>query len=169
MENWLQTPLIVIVILTVVGAVFGIGKWVGNVNSDRTWFRSTVNSIKEEVGKIQDNVNEILWFVSGGALSRNSPLHLTEFGRKISKDLGARDWAGNLCRSGQLKKETHGMSFEEVEEFCVNFVLSRLNPTDQERRNLEGCARDNGVTSLVVRRVLAIELRDELLKSSASL
>lgn len=130
--------------------------WVGEVNADRKWLKRTVESIRETVA-------DILWYLSGGALSRNSPLQLTDFGKKISRDLEARKWSERLCRSGQLRIEIQGMSHREVDEFCLNFVLTRLNPNDQERRALENCARDNGVSIAVVRRVLAGELRDTLM------
>ena len=134
-------------------------EWVGEVNADRAW-------LKRAVASIQETVSDIFFFLSGGAISRNSPLQLTDFGRKISSDLGAKEWSERIFRSSQLKSEIQGMSFEEIEEFCLNFVLVRLDPTKQERRNLEKCARDNGVSGLVVRRVLAIEMRDELTQTS---
>ena len=143
-------------------------QWVGEVNADLTWLKDTVANIKDEVSGIRDVVFDILWHLSGGAITRKSPLQLTSFGEKISRDVGAQLWVERLSRSGQLRSEIRGMSHREVEEFCLGFVLSRLNPSDQERRTLEECAHDNGVDLSVVRRVLAIELRNELLKSSSN-
>ena len=139
-------------------------RWVGEVDADRAWLKNAVTKLTDEVSTIRKSVFDILWYLSGGAFTRNSPLRLTPFGEKISRDVGARRWVERLCHSDRLHREIQGMSRREIEEFCLGFVLSRLNPSDQERRKLDECARDNSVDVSVVKRVLAIELRDELLE-----
>ena len=135
-------------------------EWVGEVNADRKWIKSSVEAIKGEISRIQETLSEIVGYMLERALTRSSPLQLTEFGEKISSDLNARSWSTRLSDSGQLNSEIQGMSHDEVEKFCLNSVLTRLNPSEQERRTLEGCARENGISVSGVRRVLAVELRD---------
>ena len=146
-------------------------EWVGEVNADRKWIKSSVEAIKGEIeaikgelSRVQETLSEIVGYMLEGALTRSSPLQLTEFGKKISSDLNARSWSTRLSDSGQLNGEIQGMSHDEVEKFCLNFVLTRLNPSEQERRTLEGCARENGISVSGVRRVLAVERRDTLLE-----
>lgn len=92
-----------------------------------------------------------------------SPLTLTDTGRDISTELGAQAWAEEIAQ-GQKGKFVTPTPYE-IQEFCFNYVTSHnFNAPAELRAKMQNSAYSHGVFLQGVYNVLAIELRNKLLK-----
>ena len=100
MAEWINTPLIVTAALAVITAVFTViwktATWKAKVDSDRSTFKSTLESFIKE---IRDDIKGILSRLPStpAPVGSGSPLRLTDFGERIAKHFGADNWASELA------------------------------------------------------------------------
>ena len=131
-------------------------KWKGKIEGERT-------ELKTLLGEVHGDIKKILsWLLRSPLLGEGSPITLTEFGKRVSKDLRARKWA-KMHASG-LREELAGQAAYEVQEHCFAYIERYDNFTEEERRKIQGAAYDNGLDEDQIMAVFAIELRDELLR-----
>lgn len=113
LENF--NPLWIIIFLTILsvlgGAIFGFGKWYGAVNNDRDSLREFRDEIRGDIKKICAH----LPFPS--PVASESPVQLTEFGRKISDNVSALQWAKDHAEN--LKKEAKDKEEFQIFELCI--------------------------------------------------
>ena len=153
-SQWLANPLVWI---GVVALVFGIGKWVGNVNSDRKSFKEFMNEVRDDIKKTLDRLPPPLPVTAG------SPLALTDLGRKISERLSAGTLADSLVPI--LRERTSGKDPYEIQELCFAYVRGEYEPPQELEVLIRMCACENALKREQVLDVLAVELRDRPLPS----
>ncbi len=161
MVEWLSTPLIVIAILAILGVGWKAVYWVASVDKDRSALkenaekdRSLFNDFAKE---IRDDIKKILGLLPPASAS--SPITLTEYGEELSSKLDAVNWAQRISKTVIAKVQ--GKQPFEIHEFCNDFVSKISVETQPEIFRL---AYENGITDKEMKIVLAIVLRDELLK-----
>ena len=89
-----------------------------------------------------------------------SPLRVSEFGEKICERTGARQWARETAP--QLRERLNDLRPFRIDEFSREYVDNELDHATQER--VAECAYELGTERHGVRAVLAVLLRDELLR-----
>ena len=94
----------------------------------------------------------------------DSPLRLLEFGKSVSEDIAASEWAEKLA--GTLKETVEGKDAYEIQTFCFEYLKNPDQYSNEERKTIHNAAYKRGIMAEEVRRVLAIELRDRLLKNA---
>ena len=156
------SPLLVMALLAAVGLIFTIGKWVGGVNSDRKSFKEFMTEIRKEIIKIHDNIKGILDRLPPTTIARSSPLTLTSLGRHVSQALDARGWAEQTAPT--LADRTKGQDPYTIQEACFTYVADEFQPDAGMEAKIRACAFENGIEREQVVRVLAVELRDQLLE-----
>lgn len=113
LENF--NPLWIIIFLTILsvlgGAIFGFGKWYGAVNNDRDSLREFMDEIRGDIKKICAHLP------SPSPVASESPVQLTEFGRKISDNVSALQWAKDHAEN--LKKEAKDKEEFQIFELCI--------------------------------------------------
>lgn len=151
-------------IIAIVTVVFAVGLWVGNLESDRTAFKKFMQEISGDIGKIRSDITEIFKRLPPKAVAGSSPLQLTDLGKAISDELAAIKWAEQI--TPHLLKEVLGKHPYEIQEFCLEYVKNPTILTTPEDLNkkVQNCAYKHGITKNEVLRVLAVELRDEMLR-----
>ena len=152
---WVQNPLIWILGLSFAAAVFGAGKWVGAISSDRA-------SFKELSKEVRADIKEILRRIGPAAISNARPIQLTELGQNISKAIDASKWASS--QPTQIEKNATGISDYDVQVSAFNYVEACDFDEEMESK-IKDCAFSRGLNIKQVLDVLAIELRDHLLCS----
>ena len=161
MPEWLRHPAtIVIGIGALTSAVVKISLWAGSVNAD-------LQSLKDSVGEIRKTVEKILSQLSPRAtVTSASPLRLTDLGREILDRLDGKTWAMGMAPG--LLDRVRGMDPYRVQEFCRAYVQDGTNegwvPDEEMSAKLGYCAFEHGLKIEQVLDVLAIELRDVLLR-----
>ena len=69
-------------------------RWRADVDTDRRDFKSFMNEIRDELGRIHSRIDDIFGRLGGPATLRTeSPIQLTDLGQSISEKIGASDWA----------------------------------------------------------------------------
>ena len=140
--------------IAVLTLVFKIGDWKGHVDSDREAFKKFIEEIRNDIKKILERL-------PASTTSGSSPLQLTELGKSISEELKAFDWAKQIAP--ELIRRVKGKHPYEIQEFCLDYV-TREAVTEDMSKEIQTCAYENGVEKEEVLKVLAVELRDELLE-----
>ena len=146
-------PLWITVVIGVAAVLVLAGRWIGHVNADRS-------SFKEFIAEVRSDIKAILVKLSPAVVSSGSPLRLTELGRKISAGVNAKEIAQGLVAVVLPKVE--GESAYDIQAYCFAFLddCDLLGPKIDE---IKQCAFENGLEQSLVRRVIAVELRDLLL------
>ncbi len=155
MSNWLSNPVTYLLIISIASALITIGIWIGNVNSDRT-------TCKKFIEEIRNKIDTILGRLPGPLIAKSSPLSLSELGASVSREIGAKDVAKNL--SPEIKDRVLGKEPYEVHDICWDYVKYEFKPSNELFKKIKAYAYEKGFPSGMVFEVIAIELRDILLK-----
>jgi len=145
----------IVAIIAIFGVIFAAGKWVGYVNADR-------ESFKDFIKEVRADIKQILKKLPSVTLAGSSPLRLTDIGKEISRKLKASTWAKEASVS--LMSKVRGKHPYEIQEFCIDYMINDFVPTESMDIEIQTCAYDNGIGKDEVLKVLAVELRDELLR-----
>ena len=154
-------------------AIFKVGRWAGVVDTSFESFKGTitkiqedmkdaVREIKEAVTKIQADINGLQLELTSKTLNPGSPLEPNELGKKVSKTIGVPSIVKGLAAG--LSEKAEGKHPYDIQELCFNFVRDDYDPSDEVEKNIKECAYENGISRADVMDVLAVELRDEILR-----
>ena len=154
--------------------IYGIAKWVSDVNGDRTRFDEKLSKI--DTGRIDADRSSFIAFMAeiradikriferlpAPLMESQSPLRLNNRGQKVYRELDADDWVKTLAAT--LKPELEDKTEKyDIQEFAFDFIRTRFEPDDEQEAKIKRVAYDNGVTDSDVKDVLAISLRDVLI------
>ncbi len=168
MLSWVAPAVYMIAVGLLVGAgaivwfLIEHSRWRGSVDTDRTHFKRFIEKIGSKIEQMQRQIEQILNHVAANNLmAPGSPLTLTDLGKKISAQLGAKEWTERHA----ARLDTAGMNAYKVQELCFAYVKDedRRPFSDDEQETIQGVASENGQETEQVVGVFAIELRDKLL------
>ena len=148
-------------ILTIAGVAVVIGlvnwfEWRGGVNADR-------EALKKFMRKIDKKIDKLFERLDPAPISRQSPLHLTELGEEMSEEMSAKDWVVEISKD--LIEQAKGMPPFEIQDLSFNHIKTMRETLEQDQR-VRKCAYDHGLPREKVLDVLAIELRDYLMRQT---
>lgn len=187
---------ITLAVIAVAVLIFKAGRWVNTVDSDRAQFRDFMKEMRDEfrtfrkemreefhgyleeirkdvrenrettrkIGEDVEVIKATLARFPSAAVSDSSPLHLTDIGESISDALQAREWAERTAAG--LGERVKGKRPYEVQDISFEYVKNEFKPTDEQEVEIRTCAYEKGVKRDIVLDVLAVELRDALLKDA---
>ena len=143
-------------------ALVSIGIWVGNVSSNLKALKEAVREIKESVDKIRESINGFLHELTSKTLNPGSPLEPNDLGQKVSKSIDAPSIAKGIAPT--LRERAGGKLPYDIQELCFDFIRDEYKPVEDIEKKIKQCAYDNGISRADVMDVLAVELRDEILR-----
>jgi len=153
-----SNPLVYVLALTLVTALFRAGMWVGGVNEHTRVVTGFMAEIREDTKKL-------LRRSGSAAVTSDSPLRLTELGDAIATELDETSWAQQAAAC--IRDGAGGKRPYEIQELCLEYLDSEeFRPSDEFTVAIRTCAYDHGLDEDQVRFVLAIVLRDELLATA---
>ncbi len=88
-------------------------------------------------------------------------LGLTDLGKEVSEKIAGTEWARRL--TADLKEQAAGKAAHEIQAICMEYARTLEFSSDEKTLVLE-VAFEHGLAESDVREVVAIELRDRLLK-----
>ena len=148
---------------TILGSVAAFFRWQGKVDEKLTG----LDELKKVVSEIQKTVSEILGRLPPQTFTSQSPLKLTDFGKKISKELNVENWLNeHLINIKQKLKDKE--EFEIFEE-CLIYVIDLEKTDNSFKRIIASTAYNYGIDHDQIRKIYQIELRDRILNSIDSL
>ena len=119
-------------------------------------------------GRIVKEISELRQVVHSSPghqmVTSSSPPRLTDLGKIVSKDIGVVAWVDRV--SDTLLDQVQGKDAREVQDFCLEYVESADLDGAAEQRAIHYAAGQPGLGANDIRRVLAIELRDKLLREA---
>ena len=143
-------------------AIFKSGMWAGSVNTNLKSLKDAVSEIKESVDKIRENINGFLHELTSRTLNPGSPLEPNELGQKVSKSIDAPAIVKGLAPG--LRERADGKPPYDIQELCFDFIRDEYKPVEDVEKKIKQCAYDNGISRADVMDVLAVGLRDEILR-----
>lgn len=163
MTEWITHPasitILVVAILTAVGKLI---YWIGGMNDFRGAVETALNEIKESVSTIQEDIKSILRSMPITPVSTESPLKLTDLGKEISSEVGAKEWA--LSVADGLEEAVHGMNAYGIQKHCFEYAQNHFRDDDIRNTAAEDSAYIHGLEVDKVLQVVGVELRDILLE-----
>ena len=136
--------------------VGGLKASVGGLNASVGGLRADVDGLKASVHKLEGNANKRV-------VMDESPQALTKEGKAISKEIGAKDIAQMIAP--KMAKRVRGLSAYKIQKECMDYLFLEFNPEGEIEERIESSAYQRGIELSSMKLVIAIELRDILLKS----
>ena len=118
-------------------------------------FGVSLKQVEEKITNIPERL------LSPAVVETNSPIKLSDFGRKISANLSVDRWAANHAL--RLVDKASGKQEFEIFEMCVKYVADQFDSDLNLNKNSRKGAYEVGTDVEKVKRVYAVELRDALL------
>lgn len=141
-------------------AIFGyIVKWIIKVER---WMGKIDESIRLLEEGAREMRTDIKGFSSIQVVEKNSPLRLTEAGHSISEALDVKEWA-TLTAQDVVPKLRWSHPYD-IQVFCMDYVDDPSNFDTEFMDRLKYYAYEESLSMSQIRDVLAIELRDAILK-----
>ncbi len=146
-------------------------RWTGEVDADRNGIRlvlgemqQDIRELRAEIRAIRADIGHILRQLQPVAGQEYRPLRLSELGERIAVEIGADAWARVASR--ELKDRVEGGDPYDLQEFCFEFANRDFKPDGEFLARINSSAYEHGVHRSKVLDVLAIALRDELIRQS---
>ncbi len=157
---------VAVVVLGIGTLLWKGGMWVGRVNTDVSGLQDFMREIREVVmPEIRRDIKRIFERLPAPIAEENSPLRLTDYGKRMAEFLEAHEWATEVAPS--LVSRVRGKEPFEVDEFAEEYVADITSAGDMERR-VAACAYEFGRQRSEIPVVLRIALREELLRLTES-
>ncbi|MCY4234691.1 MAG: hypothetical protein OXE59_13255 [Bacteroidetes bacterium] len=178
MPDWIPiTEIIIAVVIALVPTLIGIGIWIGSVSADRSKFNEFMKEIRAEITDNRQNIHIVLdqirelnkkysriyYHLFSDVESKQSPIHLTDKGRSVSKQLDAVPWVEEIA--SLVQNQVKGKDAYQIQSFSFEYMENKNQYTYEQQSLIRQVAYDNGLYEDVVHRVLALELRDKLIST----
>lgn len=160
MADWLSTPLIVTASLAVILAAVKFIRWTATVDSKLEQFSDFAKEVRQDLREVRQDLKQIFLRLPPPPVAGDSPLQLTDFGRKMADFMKVKSWTADVAPA--LRDEVVGKRPFEVDEFSRSYVQGRLQ--DDMKESVAACAYEFGVERDAVLKVLQVALRNELLR-----
>ena len=154
--------------LSVATVLVCIGIWVGTVSTGLKTTRGALTEIRSDIRDIRHDVASLLrgLLPDRSLLTNDSPLRVTALGEKIARQIGAEEVVTQMAR--HVRPRVIGKSEYEVQEECFSYLRDQYRPQHNVEERILKSAYDHGLSRGQVIDVLAVMLRDELLKQGVS-
>ena len=162
MPEWLGNPALwIIAVIFVGGVIFAIGRWVESVSADQKTFKEFMTKVGSDLDEIRANIQRIFPLLPQPVVEGNSPVHLTDFGEKVSATVNASRWAEE--QAAGLVETAKGKEEFEVFDICVDHVSKVFKDDPEFQKAVRSGAYQIGTDMENVLKVCHVELRDRVL------
>ncbi len=144
--------------------IFKSGKWVQKLESDGNACQTLIETVQKDIAQIHADIKNIFSRLPPETVAGTSPLHLTDLGMEMSKEISAKEWMAEVSKD--LVDKVTEMAPFEVQELSFRHIKDTMREMlEQDTRVLE-CSYNHGAPKEKVLDVLAVELRDHLLRET---
>ena len=169
MQELVNDPRSYLALAALVGLVFAIGRWVGEVNSDRKSFKEFMAEMRQDMRDIHRDIKHILTALGRlgpSVVGGSSPLRLTELGKRVSEAIEAPALVAELAQG--LLSQAEGKRPHVIARLADDYVHDTFEPTAEQLDGFDAVAYEEGISRFEVFQVIALELRDHLLALSSA-
>lgn len=148
-------------------AIFGyIVKWIIKVERWMGKIDESIRLLEEGAREMRTDIKGLFRNNSGVSsvqvVEKNSPLRLTEAGHSISEALDVKEWA--MLTAQDVVPKLRWSHPYDIQVFCMDYVDDPSNFDTEFMDRLKYYAYEESLSMSQIRDVLAIELRDAILK-----
>ena len=155
--------------LIAVTAVFSLARLIYRARLEEAEWKGrtdeSVTSLKTTLRNIEDYLHKLFERGLREVLTDRSPVQLNDLGEAVSEHLGAKDWAQQ--EAARLQPRFEGQEPFEIYEGVRQYVEDDDRFSSEFQRKMRRTAYEKSVEIIQIRAVLAVELRDALLKGLA--
>ena len=144
------------VAVAIIGGIVKFSRWTARVDEKLDSFTRFMDEIRSKIERIFDRLPP------PPVIEGASPIRLTDLGKSVSREINGKEWAKFVAPN--LLEKIKGKNPYEIQEYCLKYVNARFAQDDKLRDEIQNCAYGKGINAESVRKVLAVELRDELMK-----
>lgn len=135
---------------------------VEGLKADMVGVKADIEGLKADMIGVKADIKTLYILLPIQGFQSQSPLQLTDHGRKISDDLSMEEWAE--AHAPLLVEQVAGKDEFEFFDFCQQYVNGQFNPSDPKDIELRRVAFHRRVPRDVVIGVYAIVLRDTIIR-----
>ena len=136
---------------------------IGILKADVSGLKANVGGLRADVDGLKASVHKLEGNANKRVIMDESPQALTKEGKAISKEIGAKDIAQMIAP--KMAKRVRGLSAYKIQKECMDYLFLEFNPEGEIEERIESSAYQRGIELSSMKLVIAIELRDILLKS----
>ena len=145
----------VIATVLVVSAILSAGIWVGKI----TYKQSDAHNLFKEIKGVLVDIKEALVAEDKRFSKGRSPRQLTEFGKEVAATMKAEEWARRLISN---RKFAHVREPYEADYYARQHADA--DRSDETKRMIWKGMYQSALDEASIRRILAIVLREEIIK-----
>ena len=144
--------------------LFKGGKWVGTITTTIDNLGDHLKDVREDLRQLRLDVGKLLG--KPVPVDAGSPLRLTDYGEDMAEKLDAAMWA--KMEANQLRRQGQDTGAEryEIEEFRFEHVRKKYPTVRDLEPSLRAAIYQHSLDKDHVYDVLAVVLRDELIRRS---
>ena len=192
MEDLLQNPATWGVIVTLLGLLVSAIWWAAttqnrlqNVSTSLDRVSDSLNNLSESIIRVEKDITDSITKVEKDitdsitkvekdivkiyaildnryVTNSRSPVALSAFGERVSKDLSARDWADKYAVS--LEPDVRDLKEFEILEICRQVVRKEIKSDKEFDSKVKEVSYNHAIESSQTAEVLVVELRDSVLR-----
>lgn len=134
-----------------------------NVSENLNTLSEKVSTLSESVSRVESDIVKIYALLESKYVSTGrSPVALTSFGERVSRDLSASEWADKYALS--IEADVSDMREFEIFELCQKVVEEAINSSEDFESKVKEVSYNHAIDKKWAKEVLAIELRDSVLR-----
>ena len=145
MPEWAaQTPWWVVVGLavTLVMTIVKVSRWTQRVDASIGSVNNRIDSLEKTLqdglAEVRADIRKILHWQASKTIESESPLRLTEIGRKVSVSLDMPSVAEKLVPV--LRAQTEGQHPYDIQKWCFEYVRDEYRPSPEFDARIKQCA-----------------------------
>ena len=182
LSNWSSNPTSILAAIAVIALIWRVGRWTQRIENGLqtlgeridaqgtslgeridTGLKTLRDEVRQQESETRRTLDILLLRVAGSAQTAagNSPLKLTEFGKRIEGSLNPAEWIA--ATAAELRPKSKGLEPFEIDALCQEYVRNGLD--NEWQRRVARAAYEFGSDERAVGDVLRILLRDALLTS----
>ena len=143
------------------------GTWKGKVNTKVEEFEKLIEKIQRDIADIRDRIMDFFQSAANRTIETKSLSKLTELGEKVAKEIDSEKWAAQIYIN-LLDKITNKSSLE-IEFICIQYVVTEYDFPKDLKDTIDFSAYANKISKYEVEQVLALAIRNKLIKEGQTI
>ncbi len=175
MLEYIENPAVwIIAVLAVCTVCVRLITWINSVNTDRKSFEKSIDKMDKRITEIADRIDikitqindrihdVVLWSRQPSkTVHMDSPLSLTDLGERVAEHLNSSEIVDSLVED--VYEKAKSLPPYDVQNLCFSYARN-WTPPDEMALRIKDSAYQHGISWDETVEVIAIQLRDRVLK-----
>ena len=180
-DKWTEPQVLISVVILLIGAfgsvislVWYVARWHTRMSTFKEQTEGVTEKFNDTIDRINTTLEKILFQLTdistifSNTMHKRSPRKLSTIGQNISEKIDAPEWAKKKAEEIAKDIPLDKKELYEIEKIAFDYAKVSFDPSDRFIRKMQQAAYEEGITFNEVLDVLALTLRDALLKNRSS-